>query len=186
VVKVKRIPRKKRNSAAGNRLTVIETSLSEMESQINQTKETMDKIEMMLAQLNQSQPKQSVQKIRQQSSEERQRRPLSLFPVLKRRNDMEKREELKKGIDTKSFDVAGLMELLQNPAVQALIKKGLNSGVATKGTATRNQNTKMAKNRGKNNGKKEALSDMVGGMDLAQIAKLLQNPMVQSMIKNMF
>jgi hypothetical protein len=183
---MKRTPKKKGSPIVGQRLTGIETSLSEMESQINQTKETMDKIEMMLAQLNQSQPKQSVQKVRQQSSEPGQRRRLSLFPALKRRNNVEKRGELKKGIDTKSFDSAGLVELLQNPAVQALIKKGLNSGVATKSTATRNQNTKITKKNGKNNGQKEALSDMVGGMDLAQIAKLLQNPMVQSMIKNMF
>jgi hypothetical protein len=190
---------KKKGPAANNetmnkRLDDIEGSLSELEEQVQEAKELMSKIETMLTEMHQSRstsqrtrrtrartrntapPEQEAQ--RQQDS----RRHVSLFPFLGRRRESRNQNSssVRKSTESKGLDITGLANMLQNPAVQSLIKKGLNSGVATKTerAQTGRQGQKVTK--------KDGLSDMLGGMDFAQVAKLLQNPMVQSMLKNMF
>lgn len=75
----------------------------------------------------------------------------------------------------KDVDPAAIATILQNPAVQALIVKSLNSGVAEKPAAKRKKTTI----------KNDEVNEVLGSIDFVQIAKLLQNPMVQSMLKNM-
>lgn len=182
-------------AAVGKRLTGIESSLSEMESQMYETKETMNKIEAMLAQLNQTpgiQPAQRTRttknRTRRQSTEPRPRRQISLLPFLGRKRQAEPRKlPSENGLVgmLKGVDPAALATMLQNPAVQSLITKGLNSGVASKPAAKTKKAGKPGAKATKNVVKKDGLGDMLGGMDFTQIAKLLQNPMVQSMLKNM-
>ncbi|ERI11732.1 hypothetical protein [Aneurinibacillus aneurinilyticus] len=171
--------------AVDKRLSEIETSLSEMERRMHEARENMNKIENMLAQLNQvkiEQPSRKARTRKRPNSEQQPHRRASPLPIPEKKHGLEPESKtLPLGLGKnggKGFDIAGIAEMLQNPAVQGLIKKGLNSGVATK---TTKQGGKVA---GKAI-KKDGLSDMLSGVNFTDIAKLLQHPMVQSMLKNM-
>ncbi|MBN6187690.1 hypothetical protein JQN58_12335 [Aneurinibacillus sp. BA2021] len=167
------------------RLTNIETSLSEMEMQICQTKETINKIEAMLVQLQQLPNSGSPQKGRAPRTHAKRQNATSHSPThipptplsIQRREEKPASLSAEKGLAgmLKDVDPAAIATILQNPAVQALIVKSLNSGVAEKPAAKRKKTTI----------KNDEVNEVLGSIDFVQIAKLLQNPMVQSMLKNM-
>ncbi|AMA74255.1 MULTISPECIES: hypothetical protein [Aneurinibacillus] len=168
----KKRKKKKPATAVSKRLTGFKQSLYEIASQVNETKESASKIEKAL-----NQTKSVARRTRTTRSKPRQRRRINLFPFLRRKNQTSESGRTRtKRNDSKGLDAAALIEILQNPAVQTLIKKGLNSGVVTK----------LGKTNNKKPNRKEGLSDTLSGIDFAEITKLLQNPMVQSMLKNMF
>jgi hypothetical protein len=118
---------------------------------------------------------------RKAASRQHQDNHISRFPILDKRRQIKRKPSppTQGGNIARGFDPAGLAELLQNPSVQTLIKKGLNNGVATKPAKPGKKQKGKAE-------KKNGLNNMLGGMDFVQLAKLLQNPMVQSMLKNIF
>ncbi|WP_047152409.1 hypothetical protein [Aneurinibacillus tyrosinisolvens] len=158
-----------KSDSTNERLIRIEHSLHGVQDQVSQTKTSMYRLEEILSEL-----REIKQQLNERNSRRGNRRRISLFGGGRNGESENKTQSSilpfgKKQSENKpkSSDLPSIGELLKNPAVQSLLKK----------------------NGGGNSGSKNGaggLSDMLGGIDMAQITKLLQNPMVQSMMKNMF
>lgn len=196
--------RKKRrgtNSAAYRRLIRIENSLKQIESEIDGTKERMDELDRLMVDLDDIKKKVN-----------RRRRGFSLFSRRRRDPDSTGSNSGSSSLPPqakKNPDLSELQNLLQNPALNSLLKKHGNS-LLPQAQPKKNPDLSQLHNMLQNpknkgdlsglmgllqnpaiqsmlkQGKGGLLPGMPGGKDPAQIMSLLQNPMVQSMLKNLF
>jgi hypothetical protein len=174
--------KKKHNPNRGNELRTINQRLLEIKNTLNEiqghameTKDTRGKLENILAEL---------AEVKQHLAQRNKRQPRQQRTPRYTRKRRGKGEasiqtlpaEEPKGETTSDIDSKdSLKDLLQNPSVQSLLAK---TGDKTAGIEKR-------KNKGKETSEKdESLGELLSNVDVEQVAKLLQNPMVQSMLKS--
>lgn len=173
--------RKRRSSFDSQRLAGIEQSLTEMETRMDEAKRSIHKIESMMEELSKPRKRAAIrsQAVSRSERPNRPRRSLfSLFTGKRQEEEEPRKKSLLSGLTSSGFkasDLTALAEVLQNPAVQSLLKKDGSTG-----------SSKRRRGRGKNPKTKgtNPLTGALGNMDMAQIVKLLQNPTVQAMLKN--
>ncbi|BAU29902.1 hypothetical protein DFP93_11214 [Aneurinibacillus soli] len=176
----KKIRTRKHHSDSGSqRLTGIEQSIGEMENRMNETKQSIHKIEGMLKELSHPKKRAAIHKQATSQAERPHRPRRSLFSLFTGKHQEEPRKSSLlaslTGGGFKASDLTTIAELLQNPAVQSLLKN--NS------PAKSNSRKKGAKKNRKTKGN-NPITGALGNMDMAQIMTLLQNPAVQAMLKN--
>ncbi|WCN37527.1 hypothetical protein [Aneurinibacillus uraniidurans] len=167
-------------SSGSQRLTDLEQSISQMENRMNETKQSVDKIEGMLKELSHPKKRAAIHK-QAVSRTERQNRPRrSLFSLFTgKRQEEPRKSSLLANLTSGGFkasDLATIAELLQNPAVQSFLK----SNSPTKSNTRKKGTKKRRKTKGDN-----LITSALGNVDMGQIMNLLQNPTVQAMLKNM-
>lgn len=148
---------------------------------MTEAKQSIHKIERMVEELSKPRKKAAIRS-QATSHKERPNRPrrslFSLFTGGRRQEEEPQKKTLLAGLTGSGFkasDLTALVELLQNPAVQSLLQKN-----------TPAKSSKRKKGRGKNTKAKgnNLITGALGNMDVEQIMKLLQNPTVQAMLKN--
>lgn len=147
--------RRKELYTINQQLSGIKDMLHKIEEHVTETGDNREKLENILGEL--AEIKQHVAK--RKNRQPRKRRGKGETEV----QTAPKREKVP---DSDSMD--SLNDLLQNPAIRSFLsEKGSNIS-----------------NRKKTSEKDGSLDDLLGNVDFAQVIKLLQSPMVQSMLKN--